>query len=148
MLFYAIAVDARRAPTVPPRSHWTGRATTAHANRGAMPVHTSTPSALDWNRASSQGPTRRSVKLGGGGKAEKPGQANGSKHLSKMTVQGERPRLHTSNRAGPTSHRRGISGFDLRSACGQIRKDLIGRLHPVDTPFGVKPLVCEFCWPR
>lgn len=32
---------------------------------------------------------------------------------------------------------------DLDAAFAQIRKDLIGRLDPITTPFGPKPLVCE-----
>lgn len=37
---------------------------------------------------------------------------------------------------------------DLDAAFAQIRKDLIGRLNPLSTPFGPKPLVCElgFLW--
>ncbi len=32
---------------------------------------------------------------------------------------------------------------DLDAAFSQIREDLIGRLDPISTPFGPKPLVCE-----
>ncbi len=32
---------------------------------------------------------------------------------------------------------------DLDAAFAQIREDLIGRLDPISTPFGPKPLVCE-----
>lgn len=49
--------------------------------------------------------------------------------------------LHAAKKAGSTSQK---SGFDLATAFDQIRKDIIGRLRPVDTPFGRKPLVCEF----
>ena len=33
--------------------------------------------------------------------------------------------------------------IDHEAAFAQIRTDLIGRLDPVETPFGSKPLVCE-----
>lgn len=53
---------------------------------------------------------------------------------------GDSLELHAAKKAGSTSQ---TSGFDLATAFGQIRKDIIGRLRPVDTPFGEKPLVCE-----
>ena len=32
---------------------------------------------------------------------------------------------------------------DLNTTFSRIRADLIGRLDPISTPFGTKPLVCE-----
>jgi len=32
---------------------------------------------------------------------------------------------------------------NLDGACARIRGDVIGRNDPLDTPFGVKPLVCK-----
>lgn len=38
----------------------------------------------------------------------------------------------------------GAAAVNLEKACAQVRADLIGRLGPVRTPFGCKPLVCEW----
>lgn len=48
---------------------------------------------------------------------------------------------------GPSNPRRssphsGRSALDI--SCAALRTNLIGRLDPVETPFGSKPLVCEF----
>lgn len=38
----------------------------------------------------------------------------------------------------------GAAAVTLEKACAQVRADLIGRLSPVRTSFGCKPLVCEW----
>lgn len=82
--------------------------------------------------------------------ARHPGSPEGRSHHRLLRESGQCRRVsrldYTENyniaaRGELPGTRRGVA--NLETACARIRSDLIGRLSPIETPFGKKPLVCE-----